>query len=145
MVRGNYDTLTLKLQDNLDHFEKYAEKSNEATFFTQLVCVATVCAYVNTTIHHLIERGIVCIYGRVFSILLIIFLHSSLFPLLPAYHIFPTQLCQPPPHFSSPALLLPCPPPALLQLRTVTLNMRETIALPNVQQMTLLTELGSVS
>ena len=37
VVRGNYDTLTLKLQDNLDHFEKYAEKLNEASFFTQLV------------------------------------------------------------------------------------------------------------
>ena len=36
-MRSNYDTLTLKLQDNLDHFEKYAEKLNEASFFTQLV------------------------------------------------------------------------------------------------------------
>ena len=37
VVRSNYDTLTLKLQDNLDHFEKYGEKLNEASFFTQLV------------------------------------------------------------------------------------------------------------
>ena len=37
VVRSNYDTLTLKLQDNLDHFDKYAEKLNEAAFFTQLV------------------------------------------------------------------------------------------------------------
>ena len=36
-MRSNYDTLTLKLQDNLDHFDKYAEKLNEAAFFTQLV------------------------------------------------------------------------------------------------------------
>ena len=39
MVRANYDTLTLKLQDNLDHFDKYAEKANDAVFFTQLVSV----------------------------------------------------------------------------------------------------------
>ena len=39
MVRANYDTLTLKLQDNLDHFDKYAEKANETVFFTQLVSV----------------------------------------------------------------------------------------------------------
>ena len=37
VVRSNYDTLTLKLQDNLDHFDKYGEKLNEASFFTQLV------------------------------------------------------------------------------------------------------------
>lgn len=37
VVRSNYDTLTLKLQDNLDHFEKYAEKPKEMAFFTQLV------------------------------------------------------------------------------------------------------------
>ena len=37
LVRSNYDTLTLKLQDNLDHFEKYGEKLNEASFFTKLV------------------------------------------------------------------------------------------------------------
>jgi hypothetical protein len=37
VVRSNYDTLTLKLQDNLDHFDKYAEKLNEAAFFTQLL------------------------------------------------------------------------------------------------------------
>ena len=37
VVRSNYDSLTLKLQDNLDHFDKYAEKLKESTFFTQLV------------------------------------------------------------------------------------------------------------
>ena len=41
VVRSNYDTLTLKLQDNLDHFDKYAEKLSEAAFFTQLVRTAT--------------------------------------------------------------------------------------------------------
>ena len=37
VVRNNYDTLTLKLQDNLDHYEKYSERPRESTFFTQLV------------------------------------------------------------------------------------------------------------
>ena len=37
MIRSNYDTLTLKLQENLDHYEKYSEKPKEAAFFTQLV------------------------------------------------------------------------------------------------------------
>lgn len=37
VVRANYDTLTLKLQDSLDYFEKYTEKTKETAFFTQLV------------------------------------------------------------------------------------------------------------
>lgn len=37
VIRGNYDTLTLKLQDNLDNYEKYVEKPKEASFFTHLV------------------------------------------------------------------------------------------------------------
>ncbi|XP_032806237.1 armadillo-like helical domain-containing protein 3 [Petromyzon marinus] len=37
VVRSNYDTLTLKLQDNLDHYERYSEQPKEAAFFTQLV------------------------------------------------------------------------------------------------------------
>uniref|UniRef100_UPI00358F9CC2 armadillo-like helical domain-containing protein 3 isoform X2 n=1 Tax=Myxine glutinosa TaxID=7769 RepID=UPI00358F9CC2 len=37
VVRCNYDTLTLKLQDSLDHYERYAEQPREASFFTQLV------------------------------------------------------------------------------------------------------------
>ena len=37
VVRTNYDTLTLKLQDSLDHFDKYTERQREGTFFTQLV------------------------------------------------------------------------------------------------------------
>ena len=39
VIRSNYDTLTLKLQDNLDHYEKYSEKPKEAAFFTQLVSI----------------------------------------------------------------------------------------------------------
>uniref|UniRef100_A0A8C4Q267 Armadillo like helical domain containing 3 n=1 Tax=Eptatretus burgeri TaxID=7764 RepID=A0A8C4Q267_EPTBU len=37
VVRCNYDTLTLKLQDSLDHYERYTEQPREASFFTQLV------------------------------------------------------------------------------------------------------------
>ncbi|KAG8195469.1 hypothetical protein JTE90_002641 [Oedothorax gibbosus] len=37
VVRSNYDTLTLKLYDNLDQYEKYTEKPIEAAFFTPLV------------------------------------------------------------------------------------------------------------
>lgn len=37
VVRNNYDTLTLKLQDSLDQFERYSEKPRETSFFTQLV------------------------------------------------------------------------------------------------------------
>ncbi|XP_054722195.1 armadillo-like helical domain-containing protein 3 [Uloborus diversus] len=37
VVRSNYDSLTLKLYDNLDQFEKYTEKPIEAAFFTPLV------------------------------------------------------------------------------------------------------------
>ncbi|ELU05457.1 hypothetical protein CAPTEDRAFT_224372 [Capitella teleta] len=37
VVRSNYDTLTLKLQENLDQYERYSEKPKEASFFTQMV------------------------------------------------------------------------------------------------------------
>lgn len=37
VVRNNYDTLTLKLYDNLDQFERYTEKPIETAFFTPLV------------------------------------------------------------------------------------------------------------
>lgn len=36
-MRTNYDTLTLKLLDGLDQFDKYTEKPNETAFFAQLV------------------------------------------------------------------------------------------------------------
>ena len=49
VVRSNYDTLTLKLQDSLDHFEKYAEKAKESSFFTQLVSPCRHAAQVNPT------------------------------------------------------------------------------------------------
>ena len=37
MIRSNYDTLTLKLMESLDTYEKYTEKPKEQAFFTQLV------------------------------------------------------------------------------------------------------------
>lgn len=37
VVRNNYDSLTLKIQESLDQFERYAEKPRESAFFTQLV------------------------------------------------------------------------------------------------------------
>ena len=40
VVRSNYDTLTLKLQDGLDYFEKYSERPKESGFFAQLVSCA---------------------------------------------------------------------------------------------------------
>lgn len=36
VVRKNYD-LTLKLQDSLDHYERYAERPKHTVFFTNLV------------------------------------------------------------------------------------------------------------
>ncbi|GIY98724.1 armadillo-like helical domain-containing protein 3 [Caerostris extrusa] len=36
VVRSNYDTLTLKLYDNLDQYEKYTEKPIETGFFLPL-------------------------------------------------------------------------------------------------------------
>ncbi len=37
VVRANYDSLTLKLQDSLDLFESYAENPTFTSFFTNLV------------------------------------------------------------------------------------------------------------
>lgn len=39
VVRANYDTLTLKLQDGLDQYERYSEQHKEAAFFKELVSV----------------------------------------------------------------------------------------------------------
>ncbi|EAW49728.1 chromosome 10 open reading frame 76, isoform CRA_b, partial [Homo sapiens] len=36
VVRANYDTLTLKLQDGLDQYERYSEQHKEAAFFKEL-------------------------------------------------------------------------------------------------------------
>ncbi|XP_022707131.1 UPF0668 protein C10orf76 homolog isoform X2 [Varroa jacobsoni] len=37
VVRSNYDSLTLKLHDNLDQFERYSEKPRESPFFTAML------------------------------------------------------------------------------------------------------------
>ncbi|XP_019859629.1 PREDICTED: UPF0668 protein C10orf76 homolog [Amphimedon queenslandica] len=37
VIRNNYDTLTLKLQDGLDQHDKYSEKPKESPYFSQLV------------------------------------------------------------------------------------------------------------
>nr|CAB3223158.1 UPF0668 protein C10orf76 homolog [Phallusia mammillata] len=37
VVRNNYDSLTLRLQDNLDHFERYSERPKETSYFSDLV------------------------------------------------------------------------------------------------------------
>ena len=47
MIRSNYDTLTLKLQENLDHYEKYSEKPKEAAFFTQLVSASVTSSFMS--------------------------------------------------------------------------------------------------
>lgn len=41
VVRSNYDSLTLKLHDTLDHYERYSEKPKEANFFIQMVKYTT--------------------------------------------------------------------------------------------------------
>ncbi|XP_042904338.1 armadillo-like helical domain-containing protein 3 isoform X2 [Parasteatoda tepidariorum] len=48
VVRSNYDTLTLKLYDNLDQYERYTEKPIETAFFTPLVR-SIVAEYRNTS------------------------------------------------------------------------------------------------
>ena len=40
VVQSNYDSLTLRLQDSLDQFERYSEKPKEVAFFTSLVMTA---------------------------------------------------------------------------------------------------------
>ena len=38
VVRSNYDSLTLKMQDSLDQYERYSEKPKDiASFFTHMV------------------------------------------------------------------------------------------------------------
>ena len=43
VVRANYDTLTLKLQDGLDQYERYSEQHKEAAFFKELVSEPCLC------------------------------------------------------------------------------------------------------
>lgn len=37
VVKKNYDSLTLKLQDSLDQYDRYSEKPEHVTFFIHLV------------------------------------------------------------------------------------------------------------
>lgn len=37
IVRTNYESLTLKLEDDLDQYERYAERPYETSFFTSMV------------------------------------------------------------------------------------------------------------
>lgn len=37
VVRKNYDSLTLKLQDSLDQFERYSDKPRHSAFFTSMM------------------------------------------------------------------------------------------------------------
>lgn len=59
VVRGNYDTLTLKLQDNLDHYVKYSEKPHETAFFTQLMRSLTSQFRQTITLHNLAQLSVI--------------------------------------------------------------------------------------
>ncbi|KAH9523603.1 hypothetical protein Btru_040435 [Bulinus truncatus] len=55
VVRGNYDTLTLKLQDSLDQFERYSEKPREMAFFTNQILKQPPCHLSHDAINHLVS------------------------------------------------------------------------------------------
>eukprot|EP00057_Strongylocentrotus_purpuratus_P031226 XP_783968.3 PREDICTED: UPF0668 protein C10orf76 isoform X2 [Strongylocentrotus purpuratus] len=58
IVKNNYDTLTLKLQDSLDQFERYAEKPKESAFFTQLVRSVVVNFRINSGVGNLEQQSV---------------------------------------------------------------------------------------
>jgi hypothetical protein len=60
VIRSNYDTLTLKLQDGLDQHDKYNEKPKENSFFTQLVRQVTKEARQSITINSLHQLSVLC-------------------------------------------------------------------------------------
>ena len=39
IVRNNYESLTLKLEDDLDYYERYTERPDECSYFSTLVTV----------------------------------------------------------------------------------------------------------
>lgn len=51
VVKSNYDTLTLKLHDTLDQYERYSEKPKESAFFTQTVSASKIITVEHA--HHL--------------------------------------------------------------------------------------------
>lgn len=58
IVKNNYDTLTLKLQDSLDQYERYAEKPKETAFFTQLVRTVVENFRVNSGVGNLEQQSV---------------------------------------------------------------------------------------
>lgn len=70
VVRANYDTLTLKLQDGLDQYERYSEQHKEAAFFKELVslprlhpCLCVLRA-LSQPVGYIVQ---VCIWGTQFA------------------------------------------------------------------------------
>ena len=59
VVRANYDSLTLKLQNNLDHYVKYSEKPHETTFFTQLMRSLTSQFRQTITLQNLAQMSVI--------------------------------------------------------------------------------------
>ena len=58
MVRASYDTLTLKLQDSLDQFERYSEQPQETAFFTQLVQFTFILNVCNRAVGRALDWGL---------------------------------------------------------------------------------------
>ncbi|MEE6486104.1 hypothetical protein FKM82_014508 [Ascaphus truei] len=56
VVRSNYDTLTLKLQDGLDQYERYSEQHKEATFFKELARSISINVRKNLAFHTLSQE-----------------------------------------------------------------------------------------
>jgi hypothetical protein len=55
VVKKNYDSLTLKLQDSLDQYDRYSEKPEHVTFFTHLIknIVSDTCGNIGFTLVNL--------------------------------------------------------------------------------------------
>jgi len=45
VIIQNYDSLALKLQDNLDQYERYSEKPNHTAFFEEMVIKENLLIY----------------------------------------------------------------------------------------------------
>lgn len=55
VVKKNYDSLTLKLQDSLDQYDRYSEKPEHVTFFNHLIktIVMDTCRNITFTLGNL--------------------------------------------------------------------------------------------
>jgi hypothetical protein len=55
IVRNNYESLILKLEDNLDQYDRYAERPYETSFFTTIVsrrqCILAFDVWQNLIFH----------------------------------------------------------------------------------------------